>query len=172
MLYTDIFTASKMRGILTDRVSAIQITRGLFDATLDSGLFVPCSLHTHTHTRARARVRAIFLQNWPILDSSATCLTMVINDKIISWNVASALINKYLELTRVKNVDKYKFRRSISFYCKDTQRNHPEKIRLQLSKSFFDGWLRNDRKWALAILLLKQMYVVRLQCVATVCSLN
>jgi hypothetical protein len=53
VLYADIFTASKMRGIQTDRVRAIQITRGFFDTTLNSGLFVPRPLHTHTQARAR-----------------------------------------------------------------------------------------------------------------------
>jgi len=76
VLYADIFTASKMRGIQTDRVSAIQITRGFFDTTLNSGLFVPRPLHTHA--------RAIFLQNWPILDPSSKCLTIVRNVKITS----------------------------------------------------------------------------------------
>ena len=57
MLYADIFTSSKIRGIQTDRVSAIQITRGFFDTTLNSGLFVPCPLHTHTHTHTHTQTR-------------------------------------------------------------------------------------------------------------------
>lgn len=50
----------------------------IFYATLNFGLFALCPIHIHTHTHT------IFLQTWPILDTSAACLTTVRNDKITS----------------------------------------------------------------------------------------